>query len=333
MILSLLSAAKAIPLPSESNSELDDHWETFKTTYGKRYDSHSESLRRLIWESNLEFIQRHNMEYDLGKHSYSLGINEFADLTQEEFQQSFLSSNMDLDDDDANDATSSNFMTPLNVKSYPTSVDWRTEGYVTEVKQQGTCGSCWSFAANGALEGQFFRKTGKLLDFSEQQLVDCSSKYHNHGCQSGQMNRAYNYIKDFGIESDEDYPYIAEVGQCNYTRSKVVTKISGHANVRRFSEKKLLESVATVGPISVAMDGSQPTFRFYKNGVYDEESCSPWSLNHGMLVVGYGTEAGKAHWIVKNSWGTSWGEKGFILMSRNKGNQCGIATLASYPTL
>jgi cathepsin L len=328
MLLCLVNIAKSLILPSTSKPALDRYWETFKTIYDKRYNSQSELVRRLIWESNLEYIQRHNLEFDLGNHSYSLGMNEFGDLTHDEFKSIYLSRNIDLDIE-----TSSMFMTPLNVDAFPLSKDWRTEGYVSSVKHQGTCGSCYTFASIGALEGQYYRGRGVLLDFSEQQVVDCSSDYDNHGCDGGTLNGAFNYLKDSGVESESDYPYSGKEGECDYSIDRVVTTISGYVNVRRYNETMLLEAVAKVGPISVSIDGSSRGFQFYKDGVFDDPWCSKFYLNHAALVVGYGYERGKSHWIVKNSWGTSWGQEGYILMSRNNGNQCGIASRASYPSL
>lgn len=326
--LVLVSSARAFTLQGQANAELDGFWEEFKSVHNKLYDGQFEFVRRLIWESNLKFIQRHNMEYDMGKHSYSLGMNQFGDLTHDEFKALYLSKKPAQRPRNA-----TLFMSPLNVKSFPDSVDWRTQGYVTPVKDQGQCGSCWSFSATGALEGQYFRQAGELVSFSEQQLVDCSGPYGNMGCNGGLMDSAFQYVQQYGIEREGDYPYTARDGKCRYSGSKVVTKVTGFVDIPSQNEQKLLEAIATVGPVSVAIDASQASFQFYKSGVYDETRCSSTELDHGVLAVGYGSLNGKDYYLVKNSWGEVWGQKGYIMMTRNKRNQCGIATMSSYPLM
>ncbi|GIX79291.1 cathepsin L [Caerostris extrusa] len=229
-------------------------------------------------------------------------------------------------------AVGSTFLTPSNI-AFPKNVNWTDKGYVTPVKDQGSCGSCWSFSATGALEGQHFRKTGKLVSLSEQNLVDCSGKYGNEGCNGGLMDQAFAYIQEnHGIDTEESYPYKAKQGRCHYKKQNRGATDTGFVDVPSGDETKLMQAVATMGPLSVAIDASHESFQFYSKGVYNEPECSSQELDHGVLVVGYGTtKQGDDYWIVKNSWGTSWGEDGYIKMARNKENQCGIATQASYP--
>jgi cathepsin L len=264
----------------------------------------------------------------MGHHTYTLGMNAFGDMTNEEFKAAYLGTKKP-----EFNASHTLFLSPLNVKDLPDTVDWRTQGYVTGVKDQGQCGSCWSFSATGSLEGQYFHKSKTLVSFSEQQLVDCSGEFGNQGCNGGLMDQAFDYIKKYGIEKEEDYPYTARDGKCKYASGKTVTTVSGYTDIPTTDEAKLKEAVATVGPVSVAIDASHLSFQLYRSGVYNEKSCSQTQLDHGVLAVGYGAENGNNYWLVKNSWGGSWGQKGYIFMSRDKNNQCGIATAASYPLM
>ncbi|XP_060735071.1 cathepsin L-like isoform X2 [Tachysurus vachellii] len=181
----------------------------------------------------------------------------------------------------------------------------------------------------GALEGQTYKKTGKLVPLSKQQLVDCSTK--NSGCNGGSRNLAFEYVKENGINTEESYPYEAKDGSCRYNPDTVGATCDGYMDINSGDENALKEAVATIGPISVAIDSSHMSFHLYESGIYDEPYCSSSKLSHGVLVVGYGTDDGKDYWLVKNSYGLNWGDKGYIKMYRNKDNQCGIATRASYP--
>nr|KAG5711235.1 hypothetical protein BaRGS_004879 [Batillaria attramentaria] len=278
---------------------------------GKKYGSDDEeALRYRVFMENLKRIEMHNWEYFNMKKSYYLDINQFADLTFDEYKQY----NKLMVRPANKNSSSQTFLPPLNWEA-PESVDWRTKGYVTPVKNQGQCGSCWSFSTTGSLEGQHFRATGKLVSLSEQQLVDCSGSFGNNGCHGGIMDQAFAYINNVGgIESEEEYPYMAVEGTCQFKKSEVVADLTGYNDIESGNEKSLKEAVAS-------------------QGVYDEPECSSIHLDHGVLVVGYGSEKGQDFWLVKNSWDTTWGEQGYIKMTRNNNNQCGIATDASYPVV
>jgi cathepsin L len=303
------------------------HWEAFKSVHGKSYGSREEVVRKAIFEGNVLKINDHNLKHDLGLTSFRLGLNKFADLTFVEFQ-SFKGLRFNAT------ATHRNGETFDQVRDLPATVDWRPKGYVTPIKNQQQCGSCWAFSATGSLEGQHFAKTGKLISLSEQNLVDCSGSYGNQGCNGGLMDQAFQYIKaNGGIDTEESYPYTAADGNCHFKQNAIGATCTGYVDIASGDEGALKKAVATVGPISVAIDASNESFQLYSSGVYDEPSCSSTMLDHGVLAVGYGTDNGKDYWLVKNSWGTTWGQTGYIQMSRNKDNQCGIATQSSYPTV
>ncbi|CAL1584750.1 unnamed protein product [Knipowitschia caucasica] len=307
---------------------LDKHWNLWKKKHSKAYSHQVEELgRRRIWEDNLELINLHNLEATLGMHSFEMGINHFGDLTLNEIRSNWtgLKVPSDLERGPFN-------LNVVNV-SLPASVDWRKKGLVTGVKTQGSCGSCWAFSAAGALEGQLKKHTGVLMSLSTQNLVDCSTKYGNHGCAGGFMSHAFKYvIKNQGIAADNSYPYHGKRGHCKYNPDFKAANCTGYTFLPRGDDDALKMAVATIGPISVAIDASRPKFVFYKSGVYKDKLCSH-TVNHGALVVGYGTEEGKDYWLVKNSWGTGYGEGGYIKMSRNKKNLCGIALYACFPTM
>lgn len=280
----------------------------------------------MTWESHVYIINQHNQKADENVHTYRLAMNEYGDLTHLEFIRIMNGYN-------GKPIKKSGHRQTL-LKDLPEAVDWRDKGYVTPIKNQGACGSCWAFSSTGALEGQHFKQTGNLVSLSEQNLVDCSSPEGNNGCHGGLMDQAFTYIKENGgIDTEEAYPYEAMDGECRYNKTTKGATDIGFEDVESGDEDALKEASATVGPISAAIDAGSMSFRFYHSGVFFNEDCSSDRLDHGILVVGYGTDerTGKDYWIVKNSWGTTWGMDGYILMSRNSDNNCGIATQASYP--
>lgn len=307
---------------------LKEEWKAFKMQFNKVYEEVEDVFRMKVFLENKHKIAKHNQLHAQGNKTYSLKMNKFGDLLHHEFVATVNGFKRNYKDSLANGSI---FLSPSNVV-LPKSVDWREQGYVTPIKDQGQCGSCWSFSATGALEGQHFRKSGKLVSLSEQNLIDCSGKYGNEGCNGGLMDQAFEYIEyNHGIDTEESYPYKGKQGRCHYKKHNKGATDTGFIDIPSGVETKLQEAVATVGPVSVAIDASQESFQFYREGVYDEPTCTQ-ELDHGVLVVGYGTtEDEKDYWIVKNSWGTTWGEDGYIKMTRNKENQCGIATQASYP--
>ena len=293
--------------------------------HGKTYaDEVTELRRHAIWQMNRKYVDMHNA-YLAERLGFRLGMNAYADLDGAEFSKIFngyisgrLSNTTKLFH-----ATGS----PLD-----NTVDWRTKGVVTGIKNQGQCGSCWSFSATGSLEGQHALATGNLVSLSEQNLVDCSGPEGNEGCNGGLMDDAFQYVIDNkGIDTEASYPYVARDENCRFNRANVGATAKSFVDVAHEDENALTEAITKIGPISVAIDASHQSFQMYESGVYYEPACSETALDHGVLAVGYGTDGGQDMYIVKNSWGTTWGMQGYIYMSRNRNNNCGIASEASYP--
>ncbi|RXN09554.1 cathepsin S-like protein [Labeo rohita] len=260
MLGSLLFAMCCSTALAHFNTSLDKNWELWKKTHNKFYSSKDEELsRRELWERNLELITIHNLEASMGLHSYDLSMNHMGDMTTEEILQSLATARIPPDFK----RQTAEFVGSPGA-SVPNSVDWRAKGYVTSVKSQGACGSCWAFGAVGALEGQLKKTTGKLVDLSPQNLVDCAPSYQNKGCDGGWINEAFNYvIKNGGIDSESSYPYKGVQGPCRYDQSKRAAKCTSYSNVRQGDEEALKQAVANIGPISVAINASSPQFQFY----------------------------------------------------------------------
>jgi len=301
-----------------------DEFLSFKTRFNKVYkDEAEEGLRMTIFKDNLEYINKHNEEAAQGKHTFQLGVTKFADISHEEWVAS-LNQRKSV----ADTPVSKTNPNPLRKDS----VDWRDDGYVTPVKDQGQCGSCWSFGATGSMEGAIMKKTGELVSLSEQNLVDCD--HQSSACNGGLEIYAFDYvIKNGGINTEADYPYESGDGSrhsCRYDDSNRVLTISDYTEYPR-DEELLTNTLSTEGPVSVGIDAGQRSFQHYTSGIYYDANCRKLLLNHAVLAVGYGSQSDGDYYIVKNSWGTSWGDKGYVLMARNRDNACGIASDANLP--
>ncbi|KAG5676090.1 hypothetical protein PVAND_005944 [Polypedilum vanderplanki] len=321
-----------------------EEWDEFKALHKKEYkDETEERFRYKIYVDNRHKIAKHNKLFHTNEKPYKMSLNKYSDMLHTEFvktlngfNRSYVHSVNSVYKSSSPIDEGITFIAAENL-NLPVSMDWRTKGAVTPIKDQGHCGSCWAFSTTGALEGQTFRKTGKLISLSEQNLVDCSGKYGNNGCNGGLMDNAFQYIKENGgIDTEKSYPYEGIDDTCHFSKQTIGATDKGFVDIPEGDEDALLKAIASVGPVSVAIDASHESFQFYSEGVYYEPQCDSQQLDHGVLLVGYGTEKDKDgndqdYWLVKNSWGTSWGDQGYIKMARNKENHCGIATSASYP--
>jgi cathepsin L len=322
----VLAIVFALALVSAYNVEREylDAFEDYKIQYAKSYVSAAEEVYRYnVFKQNLDFVNN----WDAEAKGFQVGINSFADLTVEEFASIYNGFNMT-----GAMQQKRNYVDIEVNQVLADDVDWRKQGAVTAVKNQGQCGSCWSFSATGSMEAAHFFATKDLVSLSEQNLVDCSVAEGNQGCQGGWMDSAFKYvITNHGIDTEASYRYTATgPNACKYSAANIGATIASFTDIPRGNEAALQAAVAQ-RPVSVAIDAGHSSFQLYKSGVYYEPACSSTNLDHGVLAIGYGTDGSSDYWIVKNSWGTSWGMEGYINMSRNRNNNCGIATVASFP--
>jgi xylem cysteine proteinase len=315
--LAALAMASVVPY---ENMFLD-----FIEEYGKVYAHVDEMEERFaIFKSNVDRIMYHNSQ-DL---PWTLDVNEWADMTWEEFSEGRLGLEFDGGLPEVSDYEI-DLATLVNAEA---EIDWVSRGYVTDVKNQGQCGSCWAFSSTGSIEGAAEIKEGRLTSLSEQQLVDCSTQ--NSACNGGLMDYAFEDIqKELGGLCNEDaYPYKGRKGSCQ-TSCQAVAQISGYNDVAEGSDAAMIEALQN-GPVAVAIEADQFSFQFYNGGVMTGRCGS--NLDHGVLLVGYGTDNGKDYYKIKNSWGSRWGEKGYIRIGRGDSygqyGQCGVLAAASQPT-
>ena len=291
------------------------HW---KRQYNVQYNNVVEEVYRYgIFWNNTKYVLLNNHP------SVVLSHNKYSDLDRSEYRQK-------LGYKYSPDWRNVSHIVVYN-STLPPAVDWRTVGAVTPVKNQGQCGSCWSFSVTGALEGAYFIKTGTLVSFSEQELVDCD--HVDKGCNGGQMDDAFEWIhNNSGLCSEASYSYGGKVGTCVKCQPVKNSSVSGYVDVHP-SEEALMAAL-TQPPVAIAIEADHMSFQFYSSGVYSG-NCGT-NLDHGVLLVGYGSENGTDYWIVKNSWGNTWGDNGYIYIARGsgtEGGECGIELSASYPVM
>ncbi|XP_076429642.1 cathepsin R-like isoform X2 [Peromyscus maniculatus bairdii] len=291
-----LSSAATAPDPS-----LDAEWQNWKIKYEKSYSLEEEEMRRTVWEKNLKIIKDHNGENGLGKNGFTMEMNGFGDMTDEEFRKMMIDFPVRAHPRQEKKSIQKRYAGVV----LPKFVDWRKKGYVTPVRNQGNCNSCWAFSVIGAIEAQIIWQLNKLTPLSVQNLVDCSKPQGNNGCVSGDTYNAFQYVlHNGGLEAEATYPYEGKEGQCRYNPKNSIAEITGFVSL--------------------------------PESIHHEPNCSSNSLTHGVLVVGYGYEGnemdGYHYWLIKNSWGKQWGRKGYMKIAKDWNNHCGIASYAYYPT-
>jgi hypothetical protein len=294
---------------------VESYFARWALKYGKQYASEEERLYRLmVFAQNLEEIAAHNAR---ANGEYFLGENQFADLTNEEWRNIYLGYKRPAAERQPQ-AEARVAVTP-NITA---NISWTSSGALGQVLNQGQCGSCWAFSTVENLQAVNFLNGNAFTYYSEQQLVDCSTSFGNDGCNGGLMTQAFQYVVEYGIETATQYPYTAEDGTCQYNSADADFVITGYTAIPQGGCDQLVEALATQ-PIAVAVDAQ--TWQFYRSGVFN--LCGE-SLDHGVQLVGYFNQPGEtAYWTVKNSWGSSWGEKGYIQLAN--GNTCGICQDAS----
>ena len=299
----------------------------FQDKFNRKYETLDELEDRFqVFRNNLREIIVHNLDHT---QNFTMGVNQFTDLTPEEFKAQFVGGlKTEVGSYGCKTFTSS-------ASGAPDTIDWRSKGAVTSVKDQGQCGSCWTFSSTGAVEGAWAISKGQLVDLAEQELVDCATgrDYGSHGCNGGQMEGAFKYIIENGQCSLSSYPYTAKDGTCQ--KCTAVAHMSSCSDVKPNDQVSLKGAVAQQ-PVSIAIEADTKYFQSYSSGILTSSDCGT-NLDHGVLIAGYGDDNGQKYWLVKNSWGTTWGDKGYLKIARsdstNDAGICGIAMDPSFPSV
>ena len=297
----------------------DSEFLAYQKQYGKVYSAPEEMRYRLaVYQNNLKKIAEHNAK----NLPWTLGVNQFADLTEEEFTYKFCGCAKDP-------KSRTGRVTPIYGDA-PERVDWREKGVVTPVKNQASCGSCWAFSTTGTTESAYAISSGKLVSLSEQQLVDCATrpKYEAEGCHGGWPWSVLDYVSDHGLCTEDAYPYTGKDGECKDSQCEVAVQSKGKVQLPQGDEESLANAVALT-PVSIVLDAS--AMQLYMGGIITK--CTE-SINHAVLAVGYGEENGIKYWIIKNSWGPTWGEQGYCRVEKDVGGmgRCALTYSSVYPT-
>ncbi|KAM0941081.1 putative actinidain [Dioscorea sansibarensis] len=327
LFTSSYSFSSSEPIPFRSELEVNLLFEGWLVKHNKSYKEHSleKAKRYEIFKDNLRYIDEHNR----GNHTFTLFLNVFADLTLEEYKDTYLGSlpplskkTIDSDIDSYKDDLSEF----INDGELPNSTDWRDSGAVTPVKHQGACFCCWAFAAIAAVEGANQIATGELISLSVQQIVDCQAK----SCSKGYIDEAYKYIRrNGGIDSEIDYPYNGTYQQCDKEKAgKKIVTIDGYQSVSESNERRLKMKVAEQ-PVATTIEAYGRAFQLYGKGIFTSD-CGT-NIDHAVTIIGYGTQGDQDYWIIKNCWGDFWGEAGYMRIERNTESPKGKCGLAQWP--
>ena len=342
-----------IPIVTSQLSEIA--WNSWKQKYSPNYATIEIELaayKNFVFNKNL--VDSHNQRFAQGLESYYLSLNKFAATDYKEFAQTHLSPK-------TNGLLSFEYKCPVtfesNSTSLPDSLSYKPGSasvQTTEVKDQGNCGSCWTFGAVAAMEGALCRAGVKDCSnwkgLSEQQLVDCASRTHrsndenvidlapydNNACNGGFQTNAFRAIMlQGGMEQEADYPYISgdsgRKGTCQYDKSKAIKNVLSNCSmVKSKDEADLKAAIYEKGVTTVGINAAGPQFMLYSGGIFQRSGCNPNALDHAVTITGYGVDAGDKFWEIKNSWSTDWGENGYMRLARDQGNMCGVATDAQF---
>jgi len=332
IVLSVIGAFVAVSSvykmsTAQTTNQVPEHvkqmFNSWKSQYERGYGVDAEEAYRLqVFNENYNTVNSLN-----ARGGASFELNKFGDMTKEEFKKTYLGAQQD-------DSLKTN-VESLNTLKLSDEVDWSSNGAVSPIKDQGQCGSCYAFSATGALEGLAYVSNNYLWYFSEQQIVDCAKSYGNAGCSGGLMSHVFQYTAAKGINMESEYPYTSvDTASCNSSVERQARKVnSSYTDVPTHNNNEMMAAI-TKQPISVGVEADD--WQFYKNGVFDNWDTCGEQLNHGVLAVGYGTDSssGKMYYKIKNSWGASWGQNGYIYLERkvtNDAGLCGVLINGSYP--
>jgi len=297
-----------------TSARFSEHVSKFGLSYGTKEEY---NFRMEIFAKNDQIIRQRNLDPE---NTFVLDHNMFSTMTQDEVKKM-----LGKKDVAATNATT----VELATDNLETNVDWRTKGAVNPVQNQGQCGSCWAFSSVAAMEGAHFLKTGSLLKLSEQQFVDCDPQ--SSGCNGGLEVWAFSYAEKNGLELETAYPYTARTSSCKASKSKEKVEVTTYSHVKNKSVTQLKAAIAKQ-PTCVSVD-AETDFQFYTSGILNSKNCGT-NLDHAVTAVGYGTDNGQDYFLIRNSWGASWGEKGYIRLATQKDGQsgvCGVMLDSNYP--
>ena len=311
----------------KSSNDALNKWMKWKQEFNKTYSTVEEDEKRFVnFLENYEVVKRHTNK------DYNLSLNHFSDLSRDEWLNRF--NKFDTKDPSSFTTRLAPIYSEEVLMNSPSQLDWRNSQLnprgikaVNDIKNQQQCGSCWAFSTIASVEGAWALSGNSLISLSEQELVDCSAQEGNQGCNGGLMDQGFQYIIDNGgVCSEAEYPYKAQDGKCLGCKS--VAHISSYFDIQPMNETAIFAAIQN-GPVSIAIEADQESFQFYSGGVYTDPGCGI-NLDHGVNLVGYGSENGKDYWILRNSWGTTWGENGYMRILRGQ-NICGLSQTPSIP--